>query len=192
MTQTQAAPRSADLTRPKAVGDRAPDATLTTPDGATKSAAAIYRNHPTVLIFYRGGWCPYCNKHLAEVGSVESNLRELGYQIVAVSPDKPQELQTTLEKEDLGYQLFSDSDMTLARRFGLAFVVDDATIEKYRGYNIDLERSSGRSHHELPVPAVYIIDQTGTIRFAHTDTDYRVRLSADSILKAATAAANKK
>lgn len=186
---TPPAVATAETTHPLGVGDQVPDATLTTPAGKQMSFKSIYRDQPTVLVFYRGGWCPYCTRHLSEVGAVESKLRDLGYQIIAVSPDKPEELQSTLDKSELDYQLFSDSNMTLARRFGLAFVVDDATIERYKGFNIDLERSSGYAHHELPVPAVYILDKSGTIRFAHSNPDYRVRLTAEEVMNAATKAA---
>lgn len=178
----------AEDTRPLGVGDRVPDAELTSPDGATMRFRKIASASPTVLIFYRGGWCPYCNRHLAEVGSVEGDLRQMGYQIVAVSPDSPASLKESLSKQELGYRLYSDSDMVLARGFGLAFHVDDATIEKYKGYGIDLDKATGRPHHDLPVPAVFIVDKTGVIRFAHTNPDYKVRLSAADVLNAAKSA----
>lgn len=92
----------------------APDATLTSIDGRTQSFSSIYKNHPTIVIFYRGGWCPYCNRHLSDVATAQPTLRELGYQIIAISPDKPEELRKTMDKDELAYQLFSDSDMTLA------------------------------------------------------------------------------
>lgn len=178
----------AEDVKPLEVGDQVPDAVLVLPEGATEKFSAVYRSHPTVLIFYRGGWCPYCNRHLAEVGSVESQLRGMGYQIVAVSPDSPLSLRESLSKEALGYRLYSDSDMVLARGFGLAFHVDDATVELYKGYGIDLDKATGRPHHDLPVPAVFIVDQGGTIRYAHTNPDYKARLSAQEILSAAESA----
>jgi peroxiredoxin len=74
--------------------------------------------------------------------------------------------------------------MVLSRAFGIAFRVDDPTLEKYSGFGIDLEKSSGRSHHLLPVPAVYIVDTRGVIRFAHWDPDYKKRLDPESLLSA--------
>jgi peroxiredoxin len=178
----------AEETRPLGVGDRAPNATLSTPDGTNTQFRKVAAASPTILIFYRGGWCPYCNRHLAEVGSVEEEILQMGYQIVAVSPDSPASLRESLSKQELGYRLYSDSDMSLARGFGLAFHVDDATVEKYKWYGIDLDKATGRSHHDLPVPAVFIVDKGGVIRFAHTNPDYKVRLSAEEILAAAKSA----
>ena len=109
----------------------------------------------------------------------------MGYQVLAISPDRPAELSKTVAKHNLGYQLLSDSDMTLARAFGIAFRVDDPTLEKYRGYGIDLEQSSGRDHHLLPVPAAYIVDKQGVIRFAHWEPDYKKRLEPKALLSAA-------
>jgi peroxiredoxin len=148
----------------------------------------LYSQKQSILIFYRGGWCPYCNTHLAQIAEVEPKLRELGYQVLAISPDRPEELRKSVVKLDLTYQLLSDSDAELAKAFGLAFRVDDATVEKYREYRIDLNAASGRDHHILPVPAVYVIDRGGTIRFAHANPDYKSRLEGDKLLAAARGA----
>jgi peroxiredoxin len=87
--------------------------------------------------------------------------------------------------------LLSDAQMNAARAFGIAFRVDDATVQKYKEYNIDLEAASGATHHELPVPAVFIIDRNGVIRFAHWDPDYKVRMKGEEILAAAREAVGK-
>lgn len=178
-------PTDAAKVQPLRAGQKAPAAILRRPDGQKADVAALYGRKPTVLIFYRGGWCPYCNKHLAQIATAEPKLLRMGYQVLALSPDRPKELAKTLGKQRLGYQLLSDSDVVLARAFGLVFRVDDPTLKKYRGYGIDLEKASGRDHHLLPVPAVYIVDKTGTIRFAHWDADYKKRLAPEDLLNAA-------
>ncbi len=182
-TQSQA-PADADQVQPLSEG-QAPAAVLSGPDGRQVDLAAIYSQKPSVLIFYRGGWCPYCNTHLGQIATAEPELLSLGYQILAISPDRPDELAKTLDKQHLTYQLLSDSDVVLARAFGLVFRVDDPTLEKYRGFGIDLEQASGRDHHLLPVPAVYIVDKAGVIRFAHWNPDYKTRLAPEVLLKEA-------
>ena len=185
-TQTQpAVPADARKVQPLSEGEQAAVAVLRRPDGQEVDLATLYANKPTVLIFYRGGWCPYCNAHLGQIATAEPELLAIGYQVLAISPDRPEELAKTLDKQHLTYQLLSDSDVALARAFGLVFRVDDPTLEKYRGFGIDLEQSSGRDHHMLPVPAVYIVDTTGIIRFAHWDPDYKKRLAPEALLKAA-------
>jgi len=180
---------SPDKIEPLGVGEPIPTVTLTTVEGKPFDLRNSVAAQPTVLIFYRGGWCPYCSGHLMELGKIEPDLKALGYQILAVSPDRPAELAHSIEKQSLEYTLLSDSDMLAARSFGLAFRVDDATVDLYKTkYKIDLEASSGQTHHELPVPAAYILDTKGTIRYVFTDTDYKVRVEGDVLLKEAKAA----
>ncbi len=178
-------PDSAEAVRQLTVGAAMPDVTLMTPDGATFVLAAEAAKQPLVIIFYRGGWCPFCTRHLAELGAIESELRELGLRIVAVSPDRPEKLAESMEQEELTYTLLSDSSMAAARAFGIAFRVGAATLEQYKGYGIDLEAASGQSHHLLPVPAVFIVGTDGRIRFAYANPDYKVRLSVEALLEAA-------
>jgi peroxiredoxin len=175
----------AEAVTPLTVNDRAPNATLRRPDGEPVDMASLYKNKPSILVFYRGGWCPYCNTHLGQIAQAESELVAMGYQVLAISPDRPEALSETMAKGNYQYQLLSDSDMALSKAFGLAFRVDDPTIDKYRGFGIDLEKASGQSHHLLPVPAVYIVDTNGVIRFAHWNPDYKTRLQAGELIEAA-------
>lgn len=142
---------------------------------------------PLVLSFFRGGWCPYCNLHLAEMRKAESELRDMGFEIWFISIDRPELLYESLEQPDIGYTVLSDSKLEATRKFGLAFRVDDETVERYLTYDIDLEGSSGEGHHVLPAPATFIIAQGGVIRFQYTNPDYTVRLHPDVLLAAARA-----
>ena len=171
------------------VGQAVPPITLRTVEGRPFDLRGGTAGGPTVLIFYRGGWCPYCNAHLAALGQLEPKLKELGYKIFAISPDRPEELAKSVKKQKLGYTLLSDSDMTAARRFGLAFRVDDATVDLYKTkYDIDLEAASGRNHHELPAPAAYIVDASGKIRYQYVNQDYKVRVGPEKLLQEARSA----
>jgi len=140
---------------------------------------------PVVLSFFRGGWCPYCNLHLSEMRKAEAGLKEMGFDVWFVSIDKPGVLLESLDEPDIGYTLFSDSKLEATRAFGLAFRVDNATVERYLGYDIDLEAASGENHHVLPVPATFIIGLDGVINFAYANPKYTVRLHPDVLLAAA-------
>lgn len=166
------------------VGDLVPDVTLRTENNEEVSLRKLAEGKPTVLIFYRGGWCPYCTKHLQALAGIEKELLAAGAQLFAISPDRPGKLKETPDRDKLGYRLLSDSDAAAARAFGLAFKVDDATVEKYKAYKIDLDAASGRSHHLLPHPAVFVADAKGVIRFTHVNPDYKVRLEPFAILDA--------
>jgi len=91
--------------------------------------------------------------------------------------------------KDLGYALYSDAGMEAARAMGIAYRVDEAQVERYRGFGIDLEEASGESHHELPVPSVFLVEQGGRILWVYSNPDYKVRPENERLLDAARAAA---
>lgn len=169
---------------PLKTGDAVPDVQLRTEDDGQVSLRKLVSEKPTVLIFYRGGWCPFCNRHLQSLAGIEDDLKKAGAQLVAISPDKPAKLKETPDRGKLGYRLMSDSEAAAAKAFGIAFKVDDATVEKYKGYGINLETASGRDHHLLPHPAVFVANTNGVIRFTHVNSDYKVRLEPKHIMNA--------
>lgn len=170
---------------PLKVGDSIPDVKLRTEEDKEVSLRKLISEKPTVLIFYRGGWCPFCNRQLQSLAGIEDDLNKAGVQLLAISMDQPAKLKATPDREKLHYRLLSDSDAAAATAFGIAFKVDDATVEKYKGYGINLDAASGRDHHILPHPAVFVADTSGKIRFAHVNPDYKVRLEPKEILEAA-------
>lgn len=144
---------------------------------------SLLKRQRTVLIFYRGGWCPYCNAHLSDLVTIEQKLTAKGFQIIAISPDTPAELNNTLTKDHLTYKLFSDSSAEAMKKFGVAYRLDDPTFSKMKdSYGVDLEKFSGQTHHILPVPSVFVINRDGNIVYAHSNADYKVRLKASEIL----------
>jgi len=142
---------------------------------------------PTLIIFYRGGWCPYCNAQMQDLHTVVPQIVAMGYQVLFLSTDQPRLLYSSL-KEKVDYHLLSDSSMDAAHAFGVAFHVDAATLVKMKAYSIDLEATQGTTRHELPVPSVFIVDRSGVVRFRHYDPDYTVRLDAAHVLAAARSA----
>jgi len=180
--------RAADAT-PLAAGAAVPAVNLHATTGAPVALRDALGGKPTVLIFYRGGWCPFCTRHLAALGEAQPALSAAGYQLVAISPDRPEKLRAKPSHEHLPFTLYSDSKMGAAQAFGIAFQVEDALVAKYKeSYGIDLEGDSGETHHLLPHPAVFIVDAGGTIRYAHVNPDYKVRLSPEEIIAAANQA----
>jgi peroxiredoxin len=175
---------SAQEVEPVSVGEQAPNPALRTLDGAETTLEELRMGKPTVLVFYRGGWCPYCTRHLAALQKALPEINARGWQVLAVSPDQPSKLTETLEANDLGYALVSDSTLEAAKAFGLAFQVDEPTLGKLEGYGIDLVAASGQNHRQLPVPAVIAMDAQGRVVFVHHDPDYKKRLSAESLLEA--------
>lgn len=173
---------SAEAAEPLAKGAAIPDVSLKTASGEEVKLRELVAEKPAAIIFYRGGWCPYCNVHLKNVQKIEDDIVAKGYQILAISPDNPEHLQQTAEKQKVSYQLLSDSDMSAAKAFGVAFRLDSETLKKYNEFGINLEESSsGGNKDSLPVPAFYLVNREGEITFAHTDPDYTKRISAEDI-----------
>lgn len=181
-------PNSAVDICPILIGTTVPKLILTTVDEKPFDLNTAITKKPTILIFYRGGWCPYCNVHLGQLQEIESQLIKLGYQIIALSTDRPEKLRESIQKHNLKYLLLSDSKMIAARIFRIAFKVDDKTIAQYKKYGINLEDASGEKHHFLPVPAVFIIGTDGVIKFEYVNPNYKVRIDPDVLLAAAKSA----
>ncbi|MEI7577246.1 MAG: peroxiredoxin-like family protein [Armatimonadota bacterium] len=184
LTQTGVA-MSADAAKPLQNGAKAPMVKLNDIDGKSRDLKSILSGKPTVVVFYRGGWCPFCNAQLAELGQNMAAIQAKGYNLIGISPDLPANLKATIGKNKLEYPLYSDAKAEALRKFGIAFKVDGLTFTTYKEkYKLDLEKWSGENHHILPVPSVYVIDAKGTIKFSYSNPDYRVRLKANALLAA--------
>lgn len=166
------------------VNDLAPDVTL--PDALNRPVrlSALWARGPLVLIFYRGGWCPYCNLELRAWQQQLRELQRLGAQLVAVSPQTPDNSLSTAEKNELAFPVLSDSELQAATRFGVAFEMPPELIELYGRLGNDLPVLNGNGRWVLPVPATYVIRGDGRIAFAHIDADYRERAEPHDVFAA--------
>jgi peroxiredoxin len=185
-------PDSPQQVQPLSVGTRAPIFAARTTEGALRTFEPDNYKKPTVVLFYRGGWCPYCNAQLSDLHLVEPKLRKSGFEIVFLSTDRPELLYSSLKATDIRYTLLSDSHLEAAKAFHVAYHVDDTSLAKMREYGIDLEATTGTKQHELPVPSVFIIDTSGIIRFVYSNPDYKIRLGADALWTAAQSLATAK
>jgi peroxiredoxin len=166
-------------------GTNIPNVTVKTADGSTVSLQALIMQKPTVLIFYRGGWCPYCSRQLAELKLIEKDLVAEGYQILAISPESPEKLQSQKLETEFAVTLISDQSLDAISGFGVAYYVQDDTRKLYKDrMNVDLTIDDS-DKAVLPAPAIFIIDQSGKVQFNYVNPDYTVRPSAALVLSAA-------
>ncbi len=126
---------------------------------------------------------------MGQLQTIAGDLEKLGYQIIAISPDRPEKLKESLGKNKVEYLLLSDSSMEAARALGVAFKVDDDTLKMFKKYDIDLEQASGQDHHLLPVPSVFVFDKDAKVKFTYVNPDYRTRIDPAVLLAAAKVAA---
>jgi peroxiredoxin len=182
-------PTDANDVKPLLPGMSIPDMQVFNVKGEKVSLTANNLIKPFTLTFYRGGWCPYCNAQLAQMRHAEKELLALGFDVYFISPDKPEMLIESLKdkelKKDIGYKLLSDPSMQVSQDFGIAFKVDDETVEKYKKWNIDLEKASGYDHHYLPVPSTYLVSEKDVIQFHYSNPNYAVRLDPELLVAAA-------
>jgi len=178
-------PDNANDVNPLLVGMQIPEIELKDTKNKTVSLADEIRKKPTAIIYYRGGWCPFCNKQLAGLREIEDELYDLGIKVLAISPDSPGFLSETLAEHEISYHLLSDQRMEGAKKLGIAFRVDQETADRYKENGLDLAERSGYNHLLLPVPSVFLVDTDGTIHFQYVNPDYKVRISGNLLLAAA-------
>ncbi len=189
-----ALPASADLTTPLKSGDRAPGFTVRTVDDEPYVFDPDHLENPTILISFRGGWCPYCNMHLSELRTVIPEISAIGYDVLFLSNDRPELLYSSLKQETqdaidgLDYVILSDAEINAAMALGTAFRIDKGLTDYMDKKGRDYQGSSIGMHNALAVPAVYVIDRSGKIVFDFVEPNYKVRLSAEDLLSAAKAA----
>jgi peroxiredoxin len=155
--------------------------------GETVPLDKVFAAGPTLLVFYRGGWCPYCNGQLRELSLAARRFQARGVRLVAVSVDRPEAAATTQAAWEIPFPVLSDSDLTAHEAFRVVFEVDAATRETYRGWGIDLKAASGRSDGRIATPAMFLV-QGGAVTWAHADPAYKVRPTPDQVLDALSAA----
>ncbi len=165
-------------------GQKAPDFTLPDAHGRPVTLSALLKKGKVVLTFYRGGWCPFCNRQLESYQSHLAEIHAKGAELVAVSPQTPDATVSTAEKDALTFPVLSDAGNKVARTYGLVFKVPDAVAQIYEHFGVDLAKRNGDASHELPMPATYIIGQDGTIKLSYVQADYKKRLPIKDLLAA--------
>lgn len=170
------------------VGDEAPDAELLTADSAKTTFSAVLADAVTVVVFYRGAWCPYCNITLRTYQEqLVPALREQGAQLVAVSPQTPDGSAQSVANGDLDFVVLSDPANTLADRFGIVTEPSGSAREAHTELGFDVADSNADATARVPFPSVYVIDEAGRIRFADIHVDYTTRTEVADILDAVRA-----
>jgi peroxiredoxin len=164
------------------VNDKAPKFTAKASDGSTVSLKKALKKGPVVLLFYRGQWCPYCNKQLKRMEDSLSFIKGKGAQVFAITPETGENVMKTVGKTKASFPVLSDSGLAIMTAYKVAFKVDDKTVEKYKGYGIDFDKANGANGATLPVPAVYIINKKGVITYRYFDQDYSKRPSVKDLL----------
>ncbi|MFC5051758.1 peroxiredoxin-like family protein [Rubritalea spongiae] len=166
------------------VGDSAPDFTLKNAVGKDVTLSKLLKDGPVVLTWYRGSWCPYCNITLRNYQEHLDEFKKAGAQLVALSPELPDKSLPTTEKHALEFEVLTDLNSEVAKKYGIVFTMTKWVEDAMRDY-ADLKKYNGASYDDttLPLSATYIIQPDGKISYAFLDAEYRNRATADQILE---------
>lgn len=163
------------------VGDKAPDFTLKNQSGNNVTLSELLKKGPVVVSWYRGGWCPYCNLALKGLSDRVDQIAKENATLVALTPELPDKSLSTSEKNHLKFSVLSDINNEVARKYDLVFKLDNQTATTYEN-KFGLSNYNGNTSAELPIPATYIIDRQGIIRYAYVNPDYKQRANPNEIV----------
>lgn len=163
--------------------DQIPSFSLPNQSGNLISSDELLKNGPLVISFYRGGWCPYCNLELRSLQSNLEEIKEYGANLIAISPEQPDDSLDVSEKNNLEFSVLSDSNNIVAKKFGLVFEVPTELDELNKNeFGLDLAARNSTDKPELPVPATYVVEKNGKIKYAFVNLDYTKRAEPSEII----------
>lgn len=164
-------------------GDKIPHFKLRDVKKGPVTSQDLLKKGPLVLVFYRGGWCPYCNLQLRDLQSHLKEIKAQGAELVAISPEAPDETASTVQKQELGYYVLSDRYGGVGKAFGLMYELPKDLIGVYEKFGIHLDQTNGNKKWELPLAATYIVNKKGIIEYAFVEADYKLRAETKDIIK---------
>jgi len=168
---------------PLEIGSKAPDFKGVNQYGDKVSLSEMNQDGPVLVIFYRGYWCGICKRSLAEFQSEFSSLSSAGVQIIAVAPEIEENITRTVNENGLEFSVISDREYSIMKDYHVAFDVTQGYQDKVVKYfDTTLEKINGQDEAVLPIPATYLIDKNGNIKYVHFDINYSKRATVKEIL----------
>ncbi len=165
------------------VGDNAPVLSFTTADNKKQTLASYFEKQPVVIIFYRGYWCPVCNKHLSEFAEKAKEIEVAGAKLIAISSESYDNITKTKVQTGADFTIISDIDGSIMKAFDVNFKVTDEYQAMIKDkLKASIAETNANKQADLPVPATFIIDKKGKIVYKQFNPDYKVRASIEDIL----------
>ena len=166
------------------VNDIAPDFMAENQNGKIVHLYDLLKSNKVVLFFYRGNWCPFCNTYLQDVQDSLQYLLDKQAIVIAVSPEKTENIDKTIDKHDIAFSVLHDPGNKIMIAYNVLFNVTGMYQTKIKiGKFIDLAGFNDQDKAQLPVPATYVIDKNRKIIYTHFNVDFRQRAPISEILK---------
>ncbi|MBQ4832174.1 AhpC/TSA family protein [Pseudoalteromonas sp. MMG010] len=163
----------------------APDFSLPNQHGEQVQLATLLAKGPVVITFYRGSWCPYCNLQLKALQLRLPEIHALGAQLVAISPQMPDDSLSESDISKMDFLVLSDQNADVAAQFGVAWKVPDYLLDHMRDdRGLDLEALNNGNGTILPIPATFILNKEGQVVWRYVDVDYRTRAEPQEMILA--------
>lgn len=165
-------------------GDKAPGFTGYDQKGKQVELKKILEQGPVILFFYRGNWCPICNRYLSAYQDSLKVITDQGFNLVAITPESIENVENTVKLHNLTFTVIYDCQEKIMKDYDVMFKVTKAYQEKItKSFSIDIATQNGRDSARLPVPATYIINREGTIVAVQFKPDYKYRATVKWMLK---------
>ncbi|MGZ5222129.1 MAG: peroxiredoxin-like family protein [Chitinophagaceae bacterium] len=165
------------------LNSKAPDFKAKDQNGKDVRLKDLLKKGKVVLVFYRGEWCPYCNKNLKKLEDSLQLIIDKGATLIAVSPEQPESIAKTVEKTSAKYSILHDENLKIMKAYEVEFEVPENTLKRYRNGGIKIDEINGKNGNYLPIPATYIIDKEANITYRFFNQDYKKRPSVKEILE---------
>lgn len=164
-------------------GQKLPEFSLPNAHNQPITSASLLANGPVLLVFYRGGWCPFC--HIA-LRSYQQHLSEFqkydNVQLVAITAEIPDVSITTMEKNELEYEVLSDVHLTFAQQLGIVWKQPEHLRKVSEHLGFEWENNYKQKEMDLPIPTVILAGRDGVVREAFVEPNYQTRLEPKEIL----------
>lgn len=164
-------------------GEKAPNFNLPNASGQTVELYEQLKKGPVILTFYRGNWCPYCNMELRAYQEIIGEIHSQGAELIAISPQTPDQSMSIQEKHNLEYVVLSDENNEVANQFNLVYQMPEYLVALYKEIGLNVNEYNGDETWALPVSATYIIQTDGTIAYEYTKSDYKDRVEPSEVVE---------
>ena len=165
------------------LGDIAADFSALTVSGDSFSLSKTLESQKVLIVFYRGYWCGYCQKHLSELEEYLSLFTDRGIKVVAITPESPEYAMKSVEKSELSLDIIPDSGYEIMKKYNVLFEVNQDYLDKLAKYEIDYDTDPETGKTFFPLPATYLVGKDGKIKFVHFDPDYSKRSDLEALLR---------
>ena len=169
------------------INSKAPDFKAKDQNGNEVALKDLRKKGYVVVVFYRGNWCPYCSRQLKRLQDSLELIKAKGAQLVAITPEAAEGIDSTIAKTGATFPVIYDKDMKISNGYKVAFKVDEKIVTRYKNSNpsIDLLKNNNQVKDAyLPVPAIYVVNTEGSVIFRFFEEDYKKRLSVKDLLSA--------